>query len=216
MKPISKDAKQKETPSEQVVHFLSFSGTAEELLAALVEGQPQARRALYEEYSGHVQRVLVRIMGVDDSIPDLLSETFVQAFSSIHTVKNAGSLKAWLSRVAVFVARGRIRQRRRRRMFQVLTSTGHVDTRSEQMDTDGREALHVLYALLDELPTDERIVFALRFIDGKGFVEIGEICCVSRATLNRRLNRAQARFLEMAKEEPLLHEWIERGTRWQV
>ncbi|MBN2801777.1 MAG: RNA polymerase sigma factor [Deltaproteobacteria bacterium] len=198
------------------VYFLDFKGDDEALLKAIKNSDNGAKRALYERYAKHVERVILRIMGVDDEIPDLISETFVQAYKSIHTVKNAPSLKAWISRVAVFVSRGRIRQRKRRRMFMVFTGTEQNDKRTTELDIEGREALIILYRLLDELSADERIVFALRFIDGRGFIEMTEICNVSRATLNRRLDRAQAKFLDMAKGEPVLADWIKRGTRWQI
>ncbi len=76
-----------------------------------------------------------------------------------------------------------------------------------------RESLRVTYAVLDRLGVDERIAFALRFIEGLELAEIAAACGVSFNTVRRRLARAEKRFLALAQREPALHEWLEGGTR---
>ena len=61
---------------------------------------------------------------------------------------------------------------------------------------------------------DKFIAFALRFVDGMELVEVAEACEVSLATIKRRLARAQAKFTNIARTYPVLHEWLERGARW--
>jgi RNA polymerase sigma-70 factor (ECF subfamily) len=197
------------------VHYIGFDGDDESLLDALKEGQPGSKRALFDRYAEHVQRVLIRIIGIDDAIPELLSETFLQAFSNVGSVRNGGSLKAWLSMIAVFTARGMIRKRKKRRLLWLLEPKKIQDVQTYETDTDAREALKVLYEILDEMPADERIAFALRFVEGMGLREVAEACDVSLATIKRRLSRAQALFVPRALDDPLLKEWVERGERWR-
>lgn len=199
-----------------VLRILDFEGDDVALLEALQTKRPNAKRVLFERYSDHVQRVLIRIMGVDDAIPELINETFLQAFSSVHTVRDGGSLKAWLSMIAVFTARGLIRKRKKRRIFWLFEPKKIQDARVAEDDPDGREALRTLYAILDELPADERIAFTLRFVDGMVLREVAEACSVSMATVKRRLSRAEAQFVPLAKEHPVLSEWIQRGERWRA
>jgi RNA polymerase sigma-70 factor (ECF subfamily) len=70
------------------------------------------------------------------------------------------------------------------------------------------------YLVLNELPADERIAFALRFIDGMELVELAEACCTSVATVRRRLRRAEERFVRKARRYPVLSARIEGGSRW--
>jgi RNA polymerase sigma-70 factor (ECF subfamily) len=58
------------------------------------------------------------------------------------------------------------------------------------------------------LPADERIPFALRFIDGMELTEVARACTVSLATIKRRLSRAEQRFTAFAALEPALAEWL--------
>lgn len=199
-----------------VLRFIGFEGDDEALLTAIKKGHPNAKRALFEKYSNHVQRVLIRIMGIDDAIPELINETFLQAFSSIHSVRESGSLKAWISMIAVFTARGLIRKRKKRRAMWLFEPRKIQDIQTYESDTDSREALQALYSILDEIPVDERIAFTLRFLEGMGLRETAEACGVSMATIKRRISRAEELFVPLANRHPLLSEWVARGDRWQV
>ncbi len=218
MRPRTKKSSNASRSSKDgtVLHIFSFEGDDIALLEALKRGKANAKRALFDRYSDHVHRVLIRIIGIDAAIPELINETFLQAYSSVKSVRDGASLKAWLSMIAVFTARGLIRKRKKRRLFWLSEPLKLQDARTHADDTDGREALDVLYNLLDELPTDERIAFTLRFIDGMVLREVAEACNVSMATVKRRVARAEARFIPMAKQHPLLSEWVQRGERWRA
>src|SRR4029079_179468 len=92
-----------------------FEGNDEALVLALREGNQAAASELVRRHGPYVERVLARILGVDGELPDLLHDVFVCALDSIDSLKNQGMLKEWLRGVAVFVARGCLRRRRRRR-----------------------------------------------------------------------------------------------------
>jgi RNA polymerase sigma-70 factor (ECF subfamily) len=64
------------------------------------------------------------------------------------------------------------------------------------------------------MPTDLRIVFSLRFIEGMELKEMATACDVSLATVKRRLAAAEERFLDLARKEEALRPWIEEGQRW--
>jgi RNA polymerase sigma-70 factor (ECF subfamily) len=62
------------------------------------------------------------------------------------------------------------------------------------------------------MPVDERIVFALRFVDGMELGEIAEACELSLSTIKRRLGKAEERFTRIAGREPSLVDWIGGGV----
>ena len=71
-----------------------------------------------------------------------------------------------------------------------------------------------IYAILDGMPVDERMVFVLRHFHGARLAEAAEACETSLATVKRRLARAEARFLVAVRGQPGLAQWLEEGTRW--
>ena len=78
-----------------------------------------------------------------------------------------------------------------------------------------RQALREVYAVLDRMPVDERLAFALRLIDGMPLAEAAAAMRVSLATFKRKLQRAERRFLSEVERSPNLREYMQEGSRWQ-
>ena len=198
------------------VQPLRFSGDDAALVAALKQKHPGAMEALYDRYGLLVQRVLLRVMGVDPTLPDMIQEVFVEAFSNVRSIKDGSRLQAWMTSIAVFTARGRIRRRSRRRAFWVVDGEDAPEIPTAGCDPEEREALLLTYQILDTLPADERIAFSLRFIEGMELEETAQACRVSLSTVKRRLGRAQKRFAAIAGRHAVLRSWIAEGERWNT
>jgi len=67
------------------------------------------------------------------------------------------------------------------------------------------------YRVLDRLEPDDRIVLALRVLEGLDMNEVADACGVSRSTAKRRFAHAQQSFRELAASEPALQQWAEGG-----
>ncbi len=201
---------------ESVVRPLRFEGDDEALVGALKSRHPGAMEALYDRYAHHVQRGLARVIGVDPELPELLQDVFVQAFSSVDSIRDGGRLKAWLTSIAVFTARGLIRGRVRKRWLKYRVPEKVPEVPVQAVDSEAREALRQTYEILDRLAVDDRIAFSLRFMEGMDLTEVADACRVSLATIKRRLRRAQNEFVPRARESDVLSMWIKRGDRWRT
>ena len=193
---------------------LTFVGDDAALVEALRAGHPGAAAALYDRYAAPVRLTLRSILGPDDDIPDLLQEVFIRALDRIGRLRDVERLGAWLSTMAVFVARAQIRLRSRRRVLSLFSPERTRPRQLEQPSSDARRALREIYAVLDQMPVDHRMAFVLRHVHGATLVEAAEACETSLATIKRRLARAEVRFLEAVRERPELTYWLEEGTRW--
>lgn len=202
--------KAKERRANGKVVRIGFAGNDAELARALVRGDPGAPSALYDRYASHLQRVLARVLGVDAELPDVLHETFAQILSSVHGLDEPARLKAWITRVAVFTARGWIRRRARKRWLRFFAPEELPEPEVNEPHEE-REALQRTYRVLDKLPADERIAFALRVIDGMPAADVAAACGVSLATIKRRTRRARDRFTTLARRDPLLRRYLEEG-----
>lgn len=189
---------------------LPLPETDEALVSALCERRPDAAAALFDRYGVHVRRVLARVLGPDSDLLDLVQDVFVTALESIEKLEEPRALRAWLTQIAIFSARTRIRRRARWRFLRFMPSEELPEHPHEAIDYDGSEALQAVYRVLARLTADERIAFALRFIDGMELTEVASSCKVSLATIKRRLTRAQQSFREHARSELALADWLER------
>jgi RNA polymerase sigma-70 factor (ECF subfamily) len=77
-----------------------------------------------------------------------------------------------------------------------------------QPSAEVSDAARAVYALLDQLPVDERIVFALRAVEGMDLREVAAACKVSVPTVRRRLARAERRFHALAAGCESLSAWV--------
>ncbi len=191
-----------------------FTGDDAALVLGFRRGEPGARAALYDRYADHVHRVLYRVLGFDRDLADLHHDVFVRALASLSKLEDPSALKGWLSMIAVHVAQTSITRRRRRSWLWFLPGDELPEVASAGASGEVLDALRATYAVLDTLPVDERVAFALRFIDGMELTEVAAACETSLATIKRRLARAGARFEAEARRRPVLETWLEGGTRW--
>lgn len=175
------------------------------LVHAARRGDAAAKAAIFDRHASRVRRVLMRLLGPDRDLSDLLQDVFVMALRDIEKLSDPAALGGWLAGIAVHVARHEIRRRTRWRWIRFLPQEDMPDVAGPSADAEGRAQVRAVYRALDALPADERIAFALRFIDGMELTEVARHCDVSLATIKRRLQRAEAMFREKAgRSEPEL------------
>jgi RNA polymerase sigma-70 factor, ECF subfamily len=185
------------------------------IVDALRAGDPDAADRLFLTHGEHVQRVLARVLGPDPDLVDLIQDVFVTALTSFRRLKDPRALRPWLTTIAVFTARARIRKRARWSFFRFLPHDELPEQAAPSTPAEVSEALRSTYRVLGRMPAQERIPFALRVIDGMELTQVAEACGFSLATVKRRLTRAKQRFCELAREEPSLSDWLDEGTSWE-
>ena len=187
----------------------------------LVEGvrarNPAALGELHDRFAQPMLRILLRILGPDRELADLHHDAFVRALESIGELRDPQALPSWMAAVAVHTARAAIERRTSRRRWLVfLPHDGLPEPEAvePQAGHDAREVLSAVYAVLARLPTDERIAFALRHLDDRELTDVAEICGVSLSSVKRRLSRAEARFMKLARDVPAVADYLQGGSSW--
>lgn len=195
-------------PERPSVTRLPLLGSDVAIVAAIRAQQASGGAALYDRYQTHVRRVLLRVLGPDLDLDDLVQDVFIAAIDSIHRLETPDALRSWLASIAVFTARAEIRRRTRSRWFPLFSSDDMPEVEAPISTPEVDEALRATYRVLGKLSTDERIAFALRYIDGMELVEMASACRVSLSTVKRRLWRAQKKFTTIARTYPELGDWL--------
>lgn len=186
---------------------------ADAALAVWLRSDPErAQEVLFDRFARDVERILFRILGPDPELTDLLHEVFITAITSIDSLRDNNVLRSWLAGIAVHQARRLIRRRRVRRLVRFVAPSKLPDHQAVMPNVEVSQALRETYRILEQLPTDERIAFTLRQIDGMELAGIAQATQVSLATVKRRVARAQRSFVEMAGKNETLVEWLKRGT----
>lgn len=180
----------------------------------LRRGAPRAVALFCDRYSDHVLRVLGRILGDDPELADLHHDVFVHALGALRSVRDAAALKGWITIIAANVARSALKRRIRRRWLRFLPWEELPDLPARAAPDEAIDAVRRTYVVLDQLPMDDRVAFALRVLEGMGIAEVADACSVSVATVKRRVARAERRFRELAAKDPVLAELIDGEATW--
>lgn len=158
--------------------------------AALLEragaGEEPAQRAFLEAHGEEIWRLLFRMTGDYDRAHDLTQETLLRAFRKAGDFEGRGSVRGWLARMAVNLARDHLRKRRRR--LRLLEEHGgpedHHPSKDPLFEERVREAV-------DGLSDGQRLVVVMHDLEGYTHEEIGEALGIAPGSSRARLSRAR-------------------------
>ncbi len=197
---------------DRVVSLPTTQSDESELLQQIAAGRPAAFRELFDRYAPLVRTVMVRAIGPDADVDDLVQESLLVVVKRADSIRDPTALRSFVYSVAVRVVRNEIRRRRIRRMIP-WASVPEGAVTAPPYDAVAADVLQHVYRVLDRLGTDLRIAFVLRFVEGHELVEAAAHAGCSLATFKRRLRKAQDRFDRIAATDAALSEWFERRSR---
>jgi RNA polymerase sigma-70 factor (ECF subfamily) len=169
--------------------------TEADLVTRLQRGDRDAEEELYRTYVRHVLGLATRLLGRRSDAEDVAQDTFVIAFEQIHQLRDAGALKAWVTQIAVSQVRRRFRKRK------LLSALGlHIGAddatleslSSKDASPDTRAELSSLDRVLATLPSEQRVAWMLRYVEGEELEAVASACGCSLATIKRRISAADA------------------------
>lgn len=208
--------KQPTSPQLAVVRSLQTARDDHEIVSGLCAGSPWSRAALFDRYASDVERVIRRVLGHErhTELADVVHDTFVQALGSIGELRDPTALGAWMRAIAARTAWKTVRSRSRRRWLRFLAPEDLPEPGVPAVG-EAFDACRRTYRVLETMRPSERVVFALRFIDGRELAEVAAMCGVSLSTTKRLLARAEQRFVRAALQDPVLADYLAAGGRWQ-
>jgi RNA polymerase sigma-70 factor (ECF subfamily) len=151
-------------------------------------------RAFYDQHVRFVWRALLRAGVPEHEVPDALQDVFVVVHRKLPEFEGRSKVTTWLFAICMRVASDRRRLAHGR--YEVLSE--HVERESTTEDplvlAEKRRARAALEAILERMPDEQRIVFALFEFDGMTGDEIAELLDVPVGTVRSRLRLARATF----------------------
>lgn len=183
-----------------------YSGNDPEttLLEQIRHGDKKAMKELYCHYSGYLNAVCSRYIACDEDVRDVLQESFIKIFSSIDKFcyKGDGSLKAWMSKIAVNESLTLLNKKEKLAIVQYGSDI--PDTIDDNDDDEGPDTgdipVRAIQAMIRKLPTGYRTVFNLYVFEGKSHKEIAEMLKLKESSSASQLHRAKALLAKMIQE----------------
>lgn len=199
-------------PSDNTITIPGTSAQLVSLVNRAREGNRSAFTQLADQFHQEIFRmVFYRIRSRVDA-EDITQDVFLKAFQKISSVKEAAKFRGWLFSITL----NRIRDFQRKKRFRSLFKKEDENIEShpiEKTDRDQPEALEQVLRkdfwrqiglILQKLPTMEREVFLLRFLDHLSIREIAGVLKKNESTVKTHLYRALAKF----KKEPAMRQLL--------
>jgi RNA polymerase sigma-70 factor (ECF subfamily) len=183
-----------------VLSAASETVTDSALVARLREGDRDAVEEAYRAHHTAIRGFARRLVGDTASAEDIVHEAFVALPRAIRRFRGESSLRAFLIGVAANHSRRHIRSAmRRRRATERLAAHEELRPRigDAKAELINRRLAGALWAALDQLPIDQRVVFVLCEVEQRTSVEVAEIVGAPEGTVRTRLFHAKRKLREM-------------------
>jgi len=187
---------------------LDFHQDDARLVARAQAGDQSAFRQLFETYGQTVYRITTRMVGEDEAA-DLTQEVFVRAYQRLASLRDGQAFHAWITRLAMNIARDALR-RRKPRTFSLDapppgTEEGTEWSLASESPTTEDQMLSIersrhIHSALESLSPDHRAVVVLHHLEEMPVEQIAEILGVPVGTVKSRLARARAELKQLLSD----------------
>ncbi len=168
--------------------------SADATLARVRSGDPEAQEALFRAFESPVYNLARRICRTTEDAEDVLQETFLEVFRSIHRFRGEGSLWGWVRTITASKAFMRLRRNKYRDTDELHDDIAPMrgETPALRMDME---------AALERLSDTARSVVWLHDVEGYTHEEIAGMMDRTVSFSKSQLARAHAKLRTWLAEE---------------
>lgn len=154
-------------------------------------------QALFDEHDNFLRRMGSLLCGQSALADDLVQETWLRAWRSLHHLREVKAARGWLMTIM-----RRELARYMSRPWQETQTFGESD--HEQATACGADTAVLIDQLLAQLNSEEQQLLQACVIDGLSYAETAELLKVAPDTVGVRLHRLRRKMVKVAEvmEEP--------------
>jgi len=170
------------------------------LITEVQKGNKQAFDSLVIKYQYKVFKLVARYISDPSEVLDVTQEAFIKAYKAIDHFRGESSFYTWLYRIAVNTAKNHLITKGRRvpeseheigEIEQFISKANVKEFSTPERTLIYDEMEHLLFDIIDELPSDLRTAIMLRELEGLTYDEISEIMGCPVGTVRSRIFRAR-------------------------
>mgnify|MGYP000372885284 FL=1 len=165
---------------------------------------------IYSQSSAAVYRVIKVLVKEEDTVYDLLQDTYVKAFTRLDLLQDADKLVPWLKMIANNTAKDWLKKCKPVYFNELAGESDDTDDISfeeniedenidlnPEMAMDRQEVSRLVMEILDQLPEDQRMVIGMFYYEEISVRDIAATLGVSENTVKSRLNYGRKKIKEL-------------------
>ena len=173
--------------------------TEKDIVNAVRQGQREGQTEMVSRYAQRIYALIVREVTDPMDAQELTQDAFMRAFSHIDSYDpQKASLSTWLCRIAYRLVLDFLKRSGPLIVSMENAEVSQKDISDEELEAElstGREErIAQLMKLVDELPTEERMLLTLYYLEGRPLKEIAYISGVEACVLANRLYRTRKKL----------------------
>lgn len=171
--------------------------TDEEIVRRVLAGDLRSFELIMRRYNQRIFRIVRSLLGDDDEAEDVLQDAYVRAFEHLAQFEGRSKFSTWITRIATHEATARWRRRQRLELIDMSDPDNprlpppHSNDRDAPELASNRELGAILRQAVDGLPSELRVVFTLRLVEGLDTQETADCLGLTPANVKVRLHRAR-------------------------
>jgi len=173
----------------------------EKLIQAIKSGDAGAFEELFRLFKDRVFNTALGYMQNREDAEEITQDVFVEVYRSIKKFNGKSSIGTWIYRITVNKSLDRIKHRKRKKRFALITSL--FDTESGELihqpvefnhpgvEAESKERTKYLFDAINRLPENQKTAFILTEIEGLSHAEAGEVMNRTTKAIESLLRRAK-------------------------
>ena len=147
------------------------------------------------EYQETLYRIAKSRLNCEDDICDVVQNTLISAYKSLHTLKNDVFFKTWLIKILINKCND-FYKKNDNNIVSFDTLTNFKETQPKDFTTD----FGIDY-LIKSLPKDDQTILTLYYVEGYNEKEISKLLNLNYATIRTKIRRAKDRIAQNLNKE---------------
>ena len=164
------------------------------LLQLCMQGKQSAQLEVYNRYYKAMYNTAFRIVKHTAEAEDVMQESFLSAFTKLHTFKGDVAFGAWLKRIVINNSIYHYKKQQKKRaddlddvMYKVEDNEGVASDQNGYTELKAQKVMETMKSLKDNY----RVSLTLHLIEGYDYEEISEIMNISYANCRTMISRAK-------------------------
>ena len=168
-----------------------------QIVKQVKKGNKEAFALIIEAYEARIHQHCYRMLGSFHEAEEVTQETFVKAYTNIHSFKQKQNFTPWLYRIATNTAIDWMRKKKPLYILDQPIAVGENVTFLDQMEhptstpeeqLENKEVQDEVQHYLLQLPEKYRAVLVLKYIDELSLQEISEVLDLPTGTVKTQLH----------------------------
>ena len=159
-----------------------------------MQGKQSAQLEIYNRYYKAMYNTAFRIVKDSAEAEDVMQESFLSAFTKLHTFKGDVTFGAWLKRIVINNSIYHYKKQQKNRtvdlddvMYKVEDNDGVASDQNGYTELKAQKVMETMKSLKDNY----RVSLTLHLIEGYDYEEISEIMNISYANCRTMISRAK-------------------------